>query len=52
MSRGRKHVIQALQQDVEPPGAGQSLVRALGTRGGNIVEVGYAALCVCLVPPS
>jgi probable RNA-binding protein EIF1AD len=39
MSR-RKHVTQqSLTQDVQPPGAGQSVVRALGARGGNIVEV-------------
>ena len=39
MSR-RKHVTQqSLTQDVQPPGAQESIVRALGTRGGNIVEV-------------
>lgn len=39
MSRRRKHVIQLAQEDVEPPGPDQAIVRALGTRGGNIVEV-------------
>jgi len=40
MSRARKHVLQAaLAGDVEPPGPDQCIVRALGARGGNLVEV-------------
>lgn len=38
MSR-RKHITQALNEEVQPPSGNQSIVRALGTRGGNIVEV-------------
>jgi probable RNA-binding protein EIF1AD len=39
MSR-RKHLLQSsLLQDVEPPGDGQQIVRAVGSRGGNIIEV-------------
>jgi len=40
MSRRRcKHVLQSvLQDDAEPPMAGQSIVRAVGSRGGNHVE--------------
>jgi hypothetical protein len=47
MSRRRKHVTLALEQDIEPPGPGQAIVRALGTRGGNIVEVRARSVCVC-----
>lgn len=39
MSR-RKHLLQSLEQEVEPPGEGQHIVRALGSRGSNIIEVG------------
>ncbi len=40
MSRRRcKHVLQSvLQDDAQPPTAGQSIVRAVGSRGGNHVE--------------
>lgn len=38
MSR-RKHLLQSLEQEVEPPGEGQHIVRALGSRGSNIIEV-------------
>ena len=34
--RGRERVAAA---DVEPPGPGQAIVRAMGVRGGNLVEV-------------
>lgn len=40
MSHRRKHVTASSQQDIQPPGEGQQIVRALGSRGGNIVEVG------------
>lgn len=37
---GRKHLIQqVLRGDVQPPSEGQSIVRAVGSRGGNIMEV-------------
>ena len=40
MSRARKHVLQeALAGEIEPPGPDQCIVRALGARGGNLVEV-------------
>jgi len=40
MGQRRKHVTQtAFNQEVEPPTSNQQIVRALGTRGGNIVEV-------------
>ena len=40
MSRRRKHVLQdALQQEVKAPVEGQEIVRALGSRGDNLVEV-------------
>lgn len=40
MSRARKHVLQeALADEIEPPGPDQCIVRALGARGGNLVEV-------------
>ena len=39
-----KHVLTtALQEEVSPPGPGQAIVRALGSRGGNLVEVRGAA---------
>ncbi|KAK9814192.1 hypothetical protein WJX72_001988 [[Myrmecia] bisecta] len=42
MSIRRKHVTQgSLQNEVQPPGPGQRIVRAVGSRGGNIVEVEY-----------
>ena len=35
-----KHVLTtALQEEAAPPGPGQAIVRALGSRGGNLVEV-------------
>jgi len=38
MSR-RKHVLQkVLQEEIEPPGDGQHIVRAVGSRGSNIIE--------------
>eukprot|EP00887_Chlorella_sp_A99_P007364 scaffold2.g7364.t1 len=37
----RKGLIQALQQEVEPPGPGQHIVRAVGSRGSNIIEVEF-----------
>jgi hypothetical protein len=39
MSRARKHVLLGTQGDAEPPGQGQSIVKALGPRGSNLVEV-------------
>ena len=40
MSRARKHVLQeALAGEIEPPGPDQYIVRALGARGGNLIEV-------------
>ena len=40
MSRARKHVLQeAIAGEVDPPGPDQCIVRALGARGGNLVEV-------------
>lgn len=40
MSRRRKHLTLAMDQaDARPPAAGESIVRALGARGGNVVEV-------------
>ena len=39
MSR-RKYLTQtSLVQDVQAPGEGEFVVRALGSRGGNIIEV-------------
>ena len=48
MSRRRcKHVLQSsLQDEVKPPAAHQSIVRAVGSRGGNHVEVGDQLLSV------
>lgn len=40
MSRARKHVLQeALAGEIEAPGPDQYIVRALGARGGNLIEV-------------
>jgi hypothetical protein len=39
MGKTRKHVTGAVTQDVQPPDDNQHIVRALGSRGGNIVEV-------------
>lgn len=39
MSHRRKHVTQALQQQIDPPTENQRIVKALNTRGGNIIEV-------------
>jgi len=42
MSR-RKHVLQkVLQEEVEPPGDGQRIVRAVGSRGSNIIEASFS----------
>ncbi|KAG2489844.1 hypothetical protein HYH03_011647 [Edaphochlamys debaryana] len=41
MSRSRKHVTLGLDGDVEAPGPGQSIVRALGSRGSNLIEVEF-----------
>ncbi|KAL4422874.1 hypothetical protein ABPG75_009071 [Micractinium tetrahymenae] len=51
MSR-RKHLLQTLQQGVEPPGEGQHIVRALGSRGSNIIEVEFpdGRSTLCLLP--
>lgn len=54
MSR-RKHLLQSLEQEVEPPGEGQHIVRALGSRGSNIIEVrheGWAAGWRSMAEPS
>jgi hypothetical protein len=38
MSR-RKHILlQSLQEDVDAPSEGQQIVRAVGSRGGHIIE--------------
>eukprot|EP00775_Hariotina_reticulata_P009258 gene9258-9424_t len=53
MGQRRKHVTQtAFNQDVEPPSSNQQIVRALGTRGGNIVEVEYpnGSNTLCIMP--
>ncbi|KAI8471821.1 MAG: hypothetical protein J3K34DRAFT_520188 [Monoraphidium minutum] len=39
MSRRKYITQQSLTQEVQPPGPDESIVRALGARGGNIVEV-------------
>jgi hypothetical protein len=40
MSR-RKHLLQqTLQEDIDPPLEGQQIVLAIGSRGGNQIEVG------------
>ncbi|GIL77429.1 hypothetical protein Vretifemale_6881 [Volvox reticuliferus] len=41
MSRSRKHVTLGLDEDVQPPGPGQSIVRALGSRGSNLIAVEF-----------
>ncbi|PNW84714.1 hypothetical protein CHLRE_03g155800v5 [Chlamydomonas reinhardtii] len=41
MSRSRKHVTLGLDGDVQPPGPGQAIVRALGSRGSNVIEVEF-----------
>lgn len=42
MSR-RKHVeLDFLQKDAQPPSEGQQIVRAVGSRGSNIIEVGMS----------
>lgn len=50
MGQRRKHVTQAsVTQDVQPPQDNQHIVRALGSRGGNIVEVCvHVCLCLCV----
>lgn len=41
---GRKHLIQqVLFGKVEPPTEGQAIVRAVGSRGGNVMEVRFTA---------
>jgi hypothetical protein len=50
MGQRRKHMLQAaVNEEVQPPADGQHIVRALGSRGGNIVEVCCSVLCVCVV---
>lgn len=49
----RKHVLQkSLQEDVEPPGEGQHIVMAVGSRGSNIMEVKFpdGKCTLCLIP--
>lgn len=49
MSRSRKHVTMELDEHVQPPGPAQSLVRALGSRGSNLIAVSsknYQALSI------
>ena len=49
----RKHVLQkSLQEDVEPPGEGQHIVMAVGSRGSNIMEVTFpdGKCTLCLIP--
>ncbi|GLC42676.1 hypothetical protein PLESTB_001126200 [Pleodorina starrii] len=41
MSRSRKHVTLGLDEDVQPPEPGQSIVRALGSRGSNLIAVEF-----------
>ncbi|KXZ47675.1 hypothetical protein GPECTOR_33g557 [Gonium pectorale] len=41
MSRSRKHITQGVDGDIEPPGPGQAIVRALGSRGSNLIEVEF-----------
>ncbi|EFJ48885.1 hypothetical protein VOLCADRAFT_104609 [Volvox carteri f. nagariensis] len=41
MSRSRKHVTLGLDEEVQPPGPGQSIVRALGSRGSNLIAVEF-----------
>jgi hypothetical protein len=40
-NRSSKHITQAgLLGEIDAPSEGQRIVRAVGSRGGNIVEVG------------
>lgn len=40
MGQRRKHVLQTVfSQDIQPPAENQQIVRAVGARGGNIIEV-------------
>lgn len=50
MSR-RKH-LEVLQQSIEVPALGQHLVRAIGSRGSNLIEVEYpdGRSTLCLLP--
>ncbi|KAF6259225.1 hypothetical protein COO60DRAFT_1030707 [Scenedesmus sp. NREL 46B-D3] len=53
MGQRRKHMLQtAITQDIQPPADNQQIVRALGARGGNIVEVEYpnGATTLCMMP--
>lgn len=51
MSR-RKHLLQTLEQEVQPPSEGQHIVRAVGSRGSNIIEVEFpdSRSTLCLLP--
>lgn len=46
MSSRRKHVTHGLSQEIEAPKDGERIVRAIGSRGGNIVEVIYVIVAV------
>ncbi|GFH14399.1 RNA-binding EIF1AD [Haematococcus lacustris] len=48
----RKHVMQGLGNELEAPTAGQRVVRAVGSRGGNIVEVEFpnGGTTLCILP--
>ena len=46
MSRRRKHLEAAMAEDVVAPGEHQAIVRVVGSRGGNIVEV-CERVCAC-----
>lgn len=43
MTRRRKHIIQSLSQEIQPPKEDQHIVKALGSRGDNLIEVEYPA---------
>ncbi|KAI3430572.1 hypothetical protein D9Q98_005165 [Chlorella vulgaris] len=51
MSR-RKHVLQSMEQAIEEPAEGQHIVRAVGSRGSNIMEVAFpdGRTTLCLLP--
>lgn len=42
MSKWRKHVTQA-SEHVGPPGEGQQIVQAIGSRGSNLIEASLHA---------
>lgn len=52
MGNRRKHLTGGERQPLEPPTEGQRIVRAVGPRGGNIVEVEYPGgrSSLCLLP--